>query len=350
MIFFASKRHYVQRGKKGIILLSVSWCVLILSLALLSQFRSIEFNFQREKLSKDDFRLRMAAKSILNQIEASMQQEVEGGKNEYDAYSDAWGWQCIQDAFGNDIRVAYPNIEFNVSIEDEDSKIPLRTADISQIAQALEYLGWPKLEATDLATAMKELTSKASESAGAEGGQSAPSSQEGQSSQGKEKQSYMDPRYLLSLSSLTPEILFGNDVDFSGQQTPGILRCFTLVGDGKINPNLAPLEVLRTVSGVSRVIAEEIISKRTGPDDIAGTDDDFIFGKMENLQNLGSVSKFHGFEYAKMAKYMRVTSQHFNIKIFAVNKDSGLVFRIQTCIERTDKGDIRTLSWIEDNG
>jgi hypothetical protein len=142
--------------------------------------------------------------------------------------------------------------------------------------------------------------------------------------------------------------------DRNGQLQRGLISFITLQGTGKVNPNLAPYEVLLTVPGVSKRIADEIVGKRRGSDGVLGTTDDYIFEKLEDLLELSSVSQFREFEYDKMIQQMKLKSECYTIRVCAASKDTaggdaGQLHRIQTCLKVESEG-IGVLSWLEDNG
>jgi hypothetical protein len=376
-----------MKGKRsGIILLSVSWCVLILSLLLVSRLQQAEIGFQEQRISKSDLNLRLAARSVLNMVLAGMvsdaaasedaqvpEEGTKSGEREsegagaFDAYSDAWGWQSVRERYGKDLLDAYPGVDLNVVIEDEDSKINLGGEVAERLAVLLERLGWPPLSAKQAAAAAMDLTRQFAKENGGEQSARDESQAEGAV---RNPAGLYDLRYLLALPSLSPEILYGEDLNFNGEADsnendggeswppddrdgslrPGLGKFVTLWGDGKVNPNLAPLEVLMTVPGVSGRIAEEICRKRAGVDGVLGTEDDFVFKEMKDLQSLASVSQFAEMEYQKMESQMRMSSSRYTIRVCAADRATGQMHRIQACVERAKKGNMRTLSYLEDMG
>jgi DNA uptake protein ComE-like DNA-binding protein len=64
---------------------------------------------------------------------------------------------------------------------------------------------------------------------------------------------------LLLLEKVTAEIYYGNPLDNS---QPGLKKLITTFGDGKININTAPIEVLLAIPKVSKSTAEAIIEYR----------------------------------------------------------------------------------------
>lgn len=393
---------HMTKKTQGFLLISVSWCVLILGLLLLSQVRRVELGYSNLKVAETDLRLRMAAKSALNQILAAMSSEMtEAGATEatepdapkaitgkaeedkavtakdYDAYSDVWGWESLRERFGHDFAEHYPGVKLSVAIEDEDSKIDLQKDPVDRLAALFEALGRTKMSAGDAALSVRERTALIKRGAleGEENAGRKDDKGKGAGADAGEEESeamaFPGLRYLLGLPEIPALSLVGEDLDFNGELDPneddgprsfppddnngfldkGLTRFLTFQGgDGKVNPNMAPVEVLLSVPGVSERIAEEIVYKRRGGDGVEGTADDFVFRKIDDLHSLGSISRFREFEYNKMKPHMRMTARRFTIRICAASEKTQQIFRLQTSVKREDDGNIVTLAWLEDNG
>ena len=379
-----SQRSSLSKGKhRAVILLSVSWIILILSLVLMSHLQQMEITFEEQRIARTDLHLRFAARSALNMVMAGMADDAVGnaqegkepqegaelqkGKESFDAYTDAWGWESVKEKFGKDAREIYPDVDIGVSVEDEDSKVNLKETTPERLGMLLHMAEWPELSAKQAAEAAIELTSEVEQGSG-ESATAPARSEAGGGSQ--DSSGVFDLRYLMRLPGFPPEILYGEDLNFNGQLDPNendgsesfprddrngslrqsLFRFVTLWGDGKVNPNLAPYEVLMTVPGISRQIAEEICRRRQGQDSILGTDDDLVFESMKDLQELSSVSRFDELEYRKMAPFMRTSSSCYTVRVCTVSRATGQMFRVQTCVKREEKGKIRTLGYLEDTG
>ena len=337
-------------NQRGIILLSISWIVLILSLLLLSHLRSTELGFHNQRIEESNLHLRIAAKSALNIILEEMANEVIEGATDYDALSDSWSWRLLEEKYQEDFKEVFSGIKINVLVEDEDGKINPANDNNERLELLFESLGMPELEAKELAFSIKDLSAKLKENLA-----------EGSSGDDSASLESLDMRYLMKLRAITPLLYYGNDSNFnnildSEESTDKrfiikrITSFLTLRGDGKINPNFAPYEILLTIPGVSEKIADEIVRKREGFDQILGTEDDFVFKEPEDLQDLSSISRFREFEYNKIVPFTRVTSNIFTIRICCICEKNNQMFRVQTCVERSDKGEIAILCWLEDYG
>ncbi|MEN6626637.1 MAG: hypothetical protein ABFD69_10455 [Candidatus Sumerlaeia bacterium] len=349
-----------HHGRYGVILLTVCWSVLILTLLLLYQVHSVEMRRSMQRSANIDLQLRMALASVENQVLAAMEADGESAANEWDAPSESWGWNKINKQFEQAMQAAYPDIQITGSIEDEDSKVPLKSMNSEAVAKLFQSLGRAEMESERITEAIAK---SLNEAAGAKNTDDAANSGNG------DKFPFPDLRFLLDVSNFDSNFVLGEDMNFNqaldsneddGPETKpvdnrdgvlqqGLGRYFTIYGDGKVNPNFASIEVLQTVPGVSKAIAEEIVWKRNGTDGIAGTDDDYVYQKIENLKELRSLSKLGELEYRKMSPKMRVTSKTFSLRLCATSLRAGQRHRIQMVIKR-GKEQTNVLSCVEDYG
>jgi type II secretory pathway component PulK len=64
---------------------------------------------------------------------------------------------------------------------------------------------------------------------------------------------------------------------------PDWAETFTIFGDGRVDVNEAPAEVLQAVTGLTPEMVEGILQQRRGPDGIEPSEDDFRFESVEQL-------------------------------------------------------------------
>lgn len=349
------------RSRRGVILLSVAWCILILTLLLASRVGREELAFIRERTAKGDLSLRLAARSAEAMILAAMAADVSGDpKTAVDAFSDGWGWLKLSTQFRDDLAQAWPDVALEVSIEDEQSKINPRKAQPETIAKLLETNGWPDKEARTTAQMMCDTVRKTAESGAGTQGQNADAQ--------SQAEVFVDLRCLLAVPGISAPLLYGEDMNFNGRLDPnendgdeslpqddhngalraGLLRYLSTFGDGKVNPNMAPVEILQTVPGVSKKIAGEIAKRRQGADEVLGTDDDFVFKQSADVKKLTSISKFLELEMRKMSPHLRMRTDVFQIRICGVNSQTGQILRRQIVVRR-EKQTLRVISQLEDN-
>ncbi len=58
---------------------------------------------------------------------------------------------------------------------------------------------------------------------------------------------------------------------------------FTIFGDGKVDVNDAPADILQAATGLDAEMTDGIIRQRLGADGVEGTEDDFRFGNLDQL-------------------------------------------------------------------
>ncbi|MCE5231222.1 helix-hairpin-helix domain-containing protein [bacterium] len=312
-----------------------------------------------QRAASTDLQLRVALLSLENQIFAAMENDSGTSQNDWDAPSEAWGLHAIQEEFGKSMQEAYPGIELTGEIEDDDSKVSLKSDEPDALQAIFQQMGRGEMESERLAKAVSAcLKESPAQDPQGENAKNAPS-----------ETALPDLRFLLKIPSIDHAFVFGEDCNFNnkldenendgatsrpidngdGVLQRGIGRVLTIHGDGKINPNFASREVLETVPGISDRIAEEIVWKRNGSDGIPGTDDDYVFQKVEDLKELRSISKIDELEYNKMTPKMRVTSNTFTLRLCATHLRSMQRHRIQMVVKR-GKGKITVLSCLEDFG
>jgi hypothetical protein len=350
-----------RSGRRGIILLSVAWCVLILGLLLAARVAREELAFRVDRAAQSGLDLALAVHSAESMFQAGLVADAKlQAETSYDAPADAWGWGRLKEKFGEDLTKSYPDVELLVKIEDEGSKINPAKAPPETLDALLRNLGWPESQSRDLAAMIQKLGKPEQGGGAAASAQSAPVAG---------KQAFLDLRKLLAIPNFSEELLYGEDANFNGildpnendgnesappddrngQLRPGLLDFLSVWGDGKVNPNLASLEILMTVPGMSKKIATEIVNRRVGTDGVAGNSDDHVFKKPEDIKKLNAVSKYVEFEYTKIQPCLRMTTELFQIRICATSKRTGQTLRRQSVVRRK-KTKITLISQREDNG
>lgn len=359
-----STASFATPPRRGVILLSVAWSVLILALLLAGLVCREEMAFTRTRISQTDLNLRQAAGSAQAMFLAGLAADGARSETSYDALSDAWGWPGLKKQFAEQLGQDYPGIQIDVQVRDEAGKISPLKAPPEVLTQLLKNLGWPETQLQGLSESILKACQDAAQTPAATGGASQPAG-----GPGSLKPPLPDLRLLWAVPALSEEILCGEDTNFNssleanendggqsfppddrdGVLRPGLLDFLSVWSDGKVNPNMAPLEILLTVPGISKKIAAEIITKREGADGIAGTLDDFIFKTNEDLKKLSSISKFDELEYQKMKPLLRMSTNLFELRICAASKRTGQMLRRQIIVRRK-KGKSVILSELEDGG
>jgi DNA uptake protein ComE-like DNA-binding protein len=126
---------------------------------------------------------------------------------------------------------------------------------------------------------------------------------------GAEHESYvnrplLDLSELLILEEMTPELLYGS------AEKPGVADYCTLWSGGKINLNVAPVQVMEILPGLDRTLAEKIVDYR----------------EREPLKRTADLRKIPGFPAKTVTNLMNLadfSSRYFMIKIELLEDTGG---------------------------
>jgi general secretion pathway protein K len=144
---------------------------------------------------------------------------------------------------------------------------------------------------------------------------------------------------MLLIKGFTEEILFGGPgPDPESPPMLGIAQWLTTWGDGRINANNAPWEVLMTIPGIAEWEADAIIEGRVGPDGVEGTRDDGYASVDELLARTGINPALRGYFTVSDIRYVRVISIG---EVQGVRAGIWAVFRM-------DAGEIYPVFWREE--
>ena len=146
-----------------------------------------------------------------------------------------------------------------------------------------------------------------------------------------------DPAVLQGdVSVKSSKISFNRFSDTNDLVVAGIENMLTTYGDGKINIQSAPYDVLRTLPDVDDILARAIMEEREALDDEGEPDPfksvDDLFSRVDGLSSA-------------IADRITVSSQHYRI---TATGRSGDVERQISCIAYADGEALRILRWRED--
>ncbi len=144
---------------------------------------------------------------------------------------------------------------------------------------------------------------------------------------------------MLLIKGVTEEILFGGPgPDPDSPPILGIARSLTTWGDGRINANNAPLEVLLTIPGIAEWEANAIIEGRVGLDGVEGTRDDGYGSVDELLSRTGVNPGLRGYFTVRDNRFVRAISIG---EVQGVRSGIWAVFQV-------DGGRVHTVFWREE--
>jgi len=149
------------------------------------------------------------------------------------------------------------------------------------------------------------------------------------------------PEELLTLedAEVEPEMWYGAE-----EGEPALRDLLTVYGDGKIDINSAPAEVLEAIPGLDRRLAEQILAFRAGPDVTLGTDDD---SKWDTFEKMEASLKVSAEKLSPIRKYCKLGSDYYTIRAAASKGGSRATARIAAVVRiGSDRFDV--VSWRED--
>lgn len=142
---------------------------------------------------------------------------------------------------------------------------------------------------------------------------------------------------LLLVKGFSEPILFGG-VGPDGEPMLGIAQWLTTWGDGRINANTAPFEVLMSIPGIAEWEADAIIEGRAGLDGVAGTRDDGYSSVDEMLARTGINPALRAYFSVRDVRFVRVTSRG---EVQGVRYGVWAVFQVEG-------GRVHTIFWREE--
>ena len=132
----------------------------------------------------------------------------------------------------------------------------------------------------------------------------------------------------------------GFDTDFLSRQRPGapagLAAFLTVHGDGRVNVNTAPQQVLQCLEMLDSERADRLIRRRNGPDGVPGTRDDTPFTSLKEVQQHLDMSDA---VFAKLQPWLAVASTHFTVDSAGhVPGRPPVVRKVRYVVRRDDKG------------
>ncbi|MCC6490568.1 MAG: general secretion pathway protein GspK [Candidatus Hydrogenedentes bacterium] len=124
---------------------------------------------------------------------------------------------------------------------------------------------------------------------------------------------------------------------------PGLRDLFTVHGDGRINVNAAPREVLEALPDMDPSFVALIISYRAGSDGKLDTSDDRRF---RNVEDVATATGIDMNDLAPLARFCKFESQFFTITGTATQRQ-GKVRSASTAVVQVDGATARVLNWWE---
>lgn len=150
-------------------------------------------------------------------------------------------------------------------------------------------------------------------------------------------QLFMSIEELRTFAEIDDEVWYGTE------DTRGLRELVTVWGDGRLNINTTPIEVLSAIPKIDPDVLDAIVEYRNGGDGILGTRDDKIFKSMLEIPKKLKVSAE---KLAVLDRYCKTTGFVFTIEALATRRQGKInAFCDVTVTIRGDRVDI--LQWRE---
>ncbi len=153
----------------------------------------------------------------------------------------------------------------------------------------------------------------------------------------EEREQFLAIEEIRLLDDIDEEDWLGDD------DTPGLRELFTIYGDGKINVNTAPREVLLAIPDIDESTVDRIVGYRQGDDAMLGTSDDRYFQSLETMSRQLEIDPT---SLAPLAQYCTFESHFFTITGFAALRQ-GKVRAASQAVVHMQPGSAAVLTWSE---
>ncbi|MCL4692974.1 MAG: general secretion pathway protein GspK [Candidatus Hydrogenedentes bacterium] len=135
-----------------------------------------------------------------------------------------------------------------------------------------------------------------------------------------------------------------SDSDWYGSKDrPGLRDLFTIYGDGRVNVNTAPREVLESLPDLDPAVAAVVLSYRAGADGEMETADDRRF---QDVEEIASVTGVRMNDLEPIARFCKFESEYFTITGFATLRQ-GKVRAVSKATVQVANGTATVLNWSE---
>ncbi|MCF6285007.1 MAG: general secretion pathway protein GspK [Candidatus Hydrogenedentes bacterium] len=138
-----------------------------------------------------------------------------------------------------------------------------------------------------------------------------------------------------------------DDAWYGDDDSPGLRDVLTTYGDGRINLNTAPVEVLQSLPDVDPSVAEDLVTLRSGPDGISGTRDDIGFSDWEQFADATGVD---GDSLISLKQFCKFNANYFRIKAVATRRGGMIHSQCSAIVLIPDGSNVASLlSWSEES-
>ncbi len=323
--------------QRGVALIIVLWVIMVLSLLITGFAFRMHVETQVASFSRKELKAEMLARSGIEIARMSLIQSVLTNAG-YDALNQAW-------ATNDELYVdhALGEGKFNVSVIDEESKLPINKLTQDQLKRLTETLGLDPLDGDVIVDSVLDWIDE----------------DDLHRLNGAESDYYesLSPPYsckngpldrveeLLLIRGVTKEIYGGQPTAEDEPARPGLGDLVTTLSSGQVNVNTATGPVLQALLGLDESQISVIMNRRDGGDGVPGTDDDQPFHSVgEFLAQLGALPAA---AQQQLNALLTVNSTFFTVKSTG---EVGGVKRTVIAVLNRQGGDVKIVTWKEIRG
>lgn len=344
--------RYRRQGRRGVALIVVLWVIMVLSLLIGGFAFTMHVETQVASLSRKETKAKLLARSGIEVAQMTLVFDSRSaGQGAFDALNQNW-------VTNTDLFVEHQLGEgkFNVTIMDEERKIPINRCSEEQLRESIGSLGLEQIDSDTITDSILDWTDENNL----------------HRLHGAEDDYYMSlvPPYhckdkpldrveeLLLIRGVTPDIYYGSltastnstlSTTFSAtgemEAMPGFADLFTTMTAGAVNVNTASRTVLQVWLGLDEAQADAIILHRDGTDGVSGTDDDIPFRSADEF--LGMLGGLDAKAKQRIRPLLTVQSTFFTIKCTG---EIGNVKRTIIATVRRQGQNVSIVSWREMRG
>jgi len=299
----ASRSH---RGRRGVAIIIVLWVVLVLSLLISGFAFTMHVETQVASYARKELKAEMLARSGVEvarmQLILDQESPTESG---FDALNQEWATN----------ELMYVDHElgegtYNVTVTDEESKMPINVATEAQLRHLMDLLGIDPSDGDVIVDSILDWidTDDLSRLNGAESDYYLSLSPPYRAKNGP-----LDRvEELLLIRGVTPELFNGVPATDKDPAQPGFADIFTTMSSGAINVNTASAIVLQAMLGLDDVQVQAVMARRNGPDGIPGTEDDLPFRTPDEF--FATVGNMDAAARLGVQALVTVNSTYFTVK------------------------------------
>jgi general secretion pathway protein K len=328
-----------QRGQRGVALVLVLWVIMVLSLLISGFAFTMHVETQITSFSRKQLKAEALARAGLEvaimQLTLDLSDPKEAG---FDARGQAW-------ATNESLYVDHLLGEgsYNVSVVDEESKLPINRLTPEQLKRVVELLDFDPAEGDVIVDSILDWIDE----------------NDLHRLNGAEDEYYatLIPPYrakngpldrveeLLLVQGVTKEVFYGTPATEEAEAVPGFVDLFTTTSVGLVNVNTASELVLQVAFELDETQAESITMRRNGSDGVLGTEDDMPFATVDEFFATAGISG--GEQRQQLQRQATVNSTFFTIT--SVGRVANVKHTISTIVRR-EGGAVLPLTWNEKRG